>query len=140
MKGDCTATTDIFTESYNKAHELLGLITVLQQALGSSKKEIFIDGCKKLRVLQSEMERTDLALKKRIQNGPPLSVKESGLVAQKLQLQKEILDLNRRVIPKINNIKSALVAEMVAIKKGRSAVKGYGDKGRGAGRVINKSW
>ena len=139
MKEDSTV-VNICQESCNKTREIFDLIKVLQQGLGSSKKTVLADGCKKLRLLQQEMERTDLELKEHINNGPPLSAKDNEILIEKARLQKEIVEFNRLLIPKVNNIKSALAAEMVSLKTGRTALKGYGGNPRGPGRVINKAW
>lgn len=139
MREDC-GVVNIFQESCSKTREVFDLIMVLQQGLGASKKAVFVDGCKRLGVLHNEMEQMDLELEKQIKNGPPLSAKENEILLEKGRLQREIVELNRVLIPKVNNIKSALAAEMVSLKKGRTALKGYGENAKGPGRVINKSW
>lgn len=134
------ADIDIFQKSCLKTQEMIDLMVVLQEALSASRTGILADGGKQLHILQKEIKEIDLAIEKRLGNGSPLSTAENHALAEKTKLRKEILKLNQILIPKITNIKSTLASEMSSLKKGRTALKGYGDNSINGGKLINKSW
>lgn len=139
MKEDIRFPMDIVNESCLKTREMFNVLMELQQALKSSSSVVVNKETDKLHLLQKEVMQIDLILSDRLKNGPPLSATESYALAERTELQKEILQLNKKLIPQIHNIKSTLASEMASLKTGRTALKGYGDSSRGAGRLINKS-
>jgi uncharacterized protein (UPF0216 family) len=139
MNEDCIVINDIFSTSWSRTGELRELIVTLKQSLKSSKPAILIAGGKKLQSLQSELERLDIEIDKRIKGGPPLSEQERHALVSKKELQQEILQLNKSLVAEVKNIKSMLAGEMASLKKSRTAIKGYGHKSSVSGKVINKS-
>jgi hypothetical protein len=139
MDENCIVTNDIFSRSWNRTGELRELIVTLRQSLKGSKPAILIAGGKTLQRLQNEIERLDLEIDKRIKSGPPLSEQERLILVNKKELQQEILLLNKTLLTEAKNIKSTLAGEMASLKRGRTALKGYGHKSSTSGKVINKS-
>ncbi|TKB10261.1 hypothetical protein [Desulforhopalus sp. IMCC35007] len=139
MNENCIITNDIFSKSWSRTCELRELIVTLKQSLKGSKPAILIAGGKKLQSLQSEIELLDIEIDKRLKSGPPLLEQERQILVSKKELQQEILQLNRTLLTEVKNIKSTLAGEMASLKRGRTALKGYGHKSSASGKVINKS-
>jgi hypothetical protein len=134
-----SVTNDIVLASCGRVEELRDLIILLKQSLKSSKPTILVDKGKRLQSLQVAIINDDMELDKLIKTGVTFSSKEMAILDKKKEQQLEILNIINGLVTEVKNIKSILAGEMANLKKGRTALKGYGNHFTVAGRVIKKA-
>ena len=88
---------------------------------------------------QKEIEELDISVAAFLKVRTSLSEEEKHLLDEKVYLQQQILEMNKKIISRINTIKSTLAGEMQSLKHGRKAMNSYGGNHKQAGRLINKS-
>ena len=69
----------------------------------------------------------------------PVEMMNVKKIAERTELIKQVLELNKIITPKLTNIKSLMGNELQQIKKGRFAMKGYQQTETKHGRNLNNT-
>jgi|GEM_PF-3242430 len=138
MKHNSDQLQSLIRTSIEQYTNILQLMESIKGGDGNLSMEELVRISREILTQQELAAATDKTLLPLLEEGPGTMVDVTGIV-KRTELIEKIIQLNKIITPRLANIKSLISNELLQVKQGRSAIKGYQQTEKKHGKNLHKT-